>query len=97
MEQSTFEMVLTALTGPGGALVVFASLFYGSYLIITKHLIPMATQYIESLEARWREQMNEHTEDRDAYKVSIRRIDSRFDSVEDKLSSIHAAVTTRGE
>jgi|ETNvirenome_6_85_1030632.scaffolds.fasta_scaffold00628_22 hypothetical protein len=93
MEPSTVEIILQSLTGPGGALVVFALLFYGSYLIITKHLIPMAKQYIESIESRWREQMNEHIEDRNAYKTSIRRIDRRFDTVEDKLSSIHRAVT----
>ena len=93
MEPSTVELLLQSLTGPGGALVVFSLLFYGSYLIMTKHLIAIAKQYVESLESRWREQMEEHTQDRNAYKTSIRRIDRRFDTVEDKLSSIHRAVT----
>ena len=65
------ELYIGALTGPGGALIVFTAMFYGFYLVLTKHFIPIAKQYVESLESRWREQMNEHIEDRDAYKTSI--------------------------
>lgn len=78
--------------GPGGASAVLLLVLVTVYRLAVTHLIPLAKLYVESTEDRWVKQMQEHTTDRDAYKTSLRELNSRQDRSLEILGDIHTKV-----
>ena len=86
------DALIQQLSGPGGGFVLCLSIFYGMYLIMTKHFIPLAARHLDESDERFREMMINHIKDRDAYKVGLRKLGSRHDNIDGKLENIHVDV-----
>ena len=63
-----------------------------SYLLITKHLIPMAARHLDESDERFRELMDNHIKDRDSYKMGLRKIRQQHENIDGKLETIHVDV-----
>lgn len=63
--------VLNLIAGPAGGVIVCMVVLVAVYRLTISHVIPMGHRYIDSVEARWVEQMQTHKEDREVFKFSI--------------------------
>jgi len=68
--------VLNLIAGPAGGVIVCMVVLVAVYRLTISHVMPMGHRYIDSVEARWSEQMQNHKEDRDIFRSSIRDLSS---------------------
>ena len=86
------DSIIDNLGGPAGGFVFTLVIFYGAYLLITKHLIPMAARHLDESDERFREMMSSHIKDRDSYKMGLRKLNHRHDNIDGKLETIYVDV-----
>ena len=79
------ETVFDHLAGPAGGFVFTLVIFYGGFLLITKHLLPMASRHLDESDERFREMMDQHIKDRDTFKGSVRRLSNRQEDLHAKV------------
>jgi len=89
IQRIDMDAVLDHLSGPAGGFVFTLVIFYGGFLLITKHLLPMAARHLDESDERFREMMDQHIKDRDTFKGSVRRLSTKHEVLHAKVEVIH--------
>ena len=88
MEATTIEVLINALLGPGGALMVAVGGLYAVWTLITKHLMPIAVRFIDMQQGRWEQLIEEHREDRVMFKSALEDMVDRMKDVETEITDL---------
>jgi len=87
--------ILTALTGPFGAVVALALIVYGVYKILDKHILPQQRsawdRVLEEHKAdrvAWQEALKDHKEDRSAFLTAITAVSNQIMGIKDDIAEV---------
>jgi hypothetical protein len=92
METHTIEVLINALLGPGGALVVAVGGLYAVWKLITAHLMPLAIRFIDMQQGRWEQIIEEHRMDRVMFRDALDGMVDRMSDVETEITDLKVLV-----